>query len=61
MVDQKRYNIHNISKKEKFFGNSLLYIASYQIFLLLCYSILYNILRLYRRKTININTYRTTI
>lgn len=34
MVDQKRYNIHNISKKEKFFGNSLLYIASYQIFLL---------------------------
>ena len=41
MVDQKRYNIHNISKKEKFFGNSLLYIASYQIFLLLCYTILY--------------------
>ena len=30
MVDQKRYNIHNISKKENFFGNSLLYIASYQ-------------------------------
>lgn len=39
MVDQKRYNIHNISKKEKFFGNSLLYIASYQIFLL--FSILF--------------------
>ena len=42
MVDQKRYNIHNISKKEKFFGNSLLYIASYQkISLFLSYSILY--------------------
>ena len=57
MVDQKRYNIHNISKKEKFFGNSLLYIASYQIFLLF-FKLLYFILRLYRRKTINIKKNR---
>ena len=57
MVDQKRYNIHNISKKEKFFGNSLLYIASYQIFLLF-FKLFYFILRLYRRKTINIKRNR---
>ena len=57
MVDQKRYNIHNISKKEKFFGNSLLYIASYQKNSLF-FKLFYFILRLYRRKPINIKRNR---